>query len=58
MLLDLKIGLRKNNEIKIEIKEQACDSKFKSHETHCSLPSVSHDSSGGREAYKNSMATF
>ena len=23
--------------LKIEIKEQACDSKFKSHETHCSL---------------------
>ena len=36
-------GVRKEKErltaasLKIEIKEQACDSKFKSHETHCSL---------------------
>jgi len=27
----------KEKVLKIEIKEQACDSKFKSHETHCSL---------------------
>ena len=36
-------GVRKEKErltaasLTIEIKEQACDSKFKSHETHCSL---------------------
>merc|ERR1712154_334478 len=42
-------GVRKEKERltaakkKIEIKEQACDSKFKSHETHCSLTgSLSH----------------